>query len=658
MKAARPTKAFILAAGFGTRMLPLSRSLPKPLMPLWGRPLLAHTLGLLKAWGVRDVLINAHHRANDILQFVLAHEAQGLRLQLSYEPEILGTGGALRKAAWFLDENPFWLINSDIAADLDPEALLRCHRRHHPLAALWLDPERGPRTVEMRRGRIISFRRNPSDRSDQSDLSDHLFTFCGLHLLSPRILRYLPEQEVFAGIITAYEKAIRAGERVLACCIPDSYWADVGSPEQYLESHREILARRRAGLRGGSLADPGTVGRAKVLARHGVTLHGFAAVAHDAHLARGAVLEDAVIWNGVRVHPAGAARHAVIGPAAEVFRPVTHVALRAGDALEPHEIEALARRGWNPDRCTVEVFSARGSARTFYRVHAPDRTMILVRYSREREENALYAGQARFLQSLGFPVPRILAHDPDRQTLLMEDLGTISLSDICEHGSRREVRAHYRRVLDQVARLHGRGAEQAARRRLRLMKPFSRALYRWEHEYFITHFLKGYLDLRAGEVRGIRQDLERVARRLGRAPRVLIHRDLQSSNILVRRGRPFFVDFQGMRLGPAAYDLASLLCDPYVMLPERVQVELLRYYARRARDANAEALFWWAAVQRLAQALGAYARLGRLPGAARFLSHIPPALIMLDRALAHTAPLPHLQNLVHSRLPPIRRGTR
>ena len=120
MRTALPNKAFVLAAGFGTRMLPLSRDLPKPMMPLWGRPLLEHVLLLLRDWGVRDVLVNTHHRPGELIRWAAGRPVAGLRVNFSFEPEILGTGGALRRAAWFLDDRPFWLINADVAADLDP----------------------------------------------------------------------------------------------------------------------------------------------------------------------------------------------------------------------------------------------------------------------------------------------------------------------------------------------------------------------------------------------------------------------------------------------------------------------------------------------------------------------------------------------------------
>ena len=118
----RPTRAIILAAGFGTRLDPLTRMEPKALLPLWGVPMLEHCLARVRDWGVRDVLVNCHAKAEAIVEFLWTHKLDGLRVQISYEPDILGTGGVLYHASWFLDCQPFWLLNTDVACSLDPVA--------------------------------------------------------------------------------------------------------------------------------------------------------------------------------------------------------------------------------------------------------------------------------------------------------------------------------------------------------------------------------------------------------------------------------------------------------------------------------------------------------------------------------------------------------
>ena len=240
-----PDKAVILAAGYGERLLPLTRVRPKPLVPIWGKPVLRHAMEMLRSWGVRDVLVNAHYHAGALLEYLRSHPVPGLRIQISFEPEILGTGGPLVRARWFTGMEPFWMMNADVLADVNPAAFRRAFTRKNVIAALWMHPSRGPRTVEITRDTIRSFHsRNPG--------SPGTCTFCGLQLLSPRILQYLPPSG-FSSIIQAYEKALQSGERIAPIVTPDAFWADIGTPASYLEAHSEIRSAARRGQSGARL---------------------------------------------------------------------------------------------------------------------------------------------------------------------------------------------------------------------------------------------------------------------------------------------------------------------------------------------------------------------------------------------------------------------
>ncbi len=594
MSVTGPKRAFVLAAGYGTRMLPLTRDLPKPLMPLWGKPLLQHALEMLARWGVRDVLINLHHKPGDILEFLRGHSGFGLRIALSFEPEILGTGGALQKAGWFVDEQPFWLINSDVTANLNPAPLVRAFQRGNPIAALWLHPSRGPRTVEMRNGRITNF-------ASSKPGAPGTYTFCGLHLLSPRILRHIPESG-FAGIIDAYVRAMRRGEKVLGVCIKNSYWADLGTPAQYLDAHAET--------------------RAAVGSKRDKT---FVAVGANCAIARDAVVTDSVLWDGTQVASGACVHRSVIGRGTRVEGRVEGVACRGDIGLERAEAAAITAAGMKPEDTTIYPLSARGSARTFTRVQVGARTVMLIRYSVEREENALYCGHARFLARAGIRVPKVLADCPAERVAVMEDLGSRSLTAAIKGAAPARVFDLYRKVLDEVVRLHEKGTALARKSRVRLMPPFDERLYRWERDFFADQLLRRRMGIRPALIRAAAAELARVAGRLLLEPRVLIHRDLQSSNIYLTEKGPALIDFQGMRMGPAAYDLASLLCDPYVALPVELQARLLAYYNRKARVPVPEEVFRLAVVERLAQAMGAYVRLGRIPGMRPFERYITQA---------------------------------
>lgn len=635
----------MLAAGFGTRMRPLTHDLPKPLMPVWNVPVIEHTLAMLRRWGVRDVLVNLHHRADRLFEYLRERPADGLRIALSFEPAILGTGGALRKAEWFLRGGPCWVTNADVVCDLDPGALLRAYRPRRTMAVLWMQEERGPRTVEMARGRITDFRsRRPG--------TPGTYTFTGLQLLNPALLRhdrpFLPVEPVFGSSITAYERALADGWTVAGVCVPRSYWADVGTPQQYLQCHRELLEARRKGRPGTRLLAGVRVGSASG--------RGFAAVSPRASVHPDAVLRDAVVWEGAVVEAGARLEQAVVGRDTRVRGLVRGVAMPAVTALDAAECGALSALGWKPEVCTALPLGPRGSARTFTRVRQAGRDVMLVRYDPERLENTLYAGHTRFLARVGVPVPRILFDDPRTCVTVLQDLGDASVETWVPDRPEREVRRLYERVLDGVLAFHEAGGRAARRQRLRMVPSFRPVLYRWERNYFAEHMLRQRQQRPAAEITRLKRELAGVAARLQRAPRVLVHRDLQSSNLLLQRGRPFFIDYQGMRYGPAVYDLASLLCDPYVELPEPLCRDLLDYYASRCRTPRlVRELFWYGVVQRLAQALGAYARLGSRAETRYFARYIPPALRMMARALRHVPGLPALRSWCAEAQGPARR---
>lgn len=643
-----PRKAVILAAGFGTRMFPLSLDTPKPLMPLWGKPILEHILKMLARWGIEDALINLHHQPEAICDFVRRRRAPRPRVALSFEGELLGTGGALRRASWFFDREPFWIINADIAAELEPYPLLRAFNQRKVIAALWLEPSRGPRTVEMAAGRVTNF---TSSRPG----TDGTYTFCGLQIVSPQLLKYIPPQG-FSSIVQAYQQALARAWQIAGVTVEHSYWADLGTPTSYLEAHREILSRQRAKAPGGGL-----LGREQLLAmqkwRRRIHFHGFLSAGSNVTISKGAQIEDAVIWNNARITAKAVVARAIIGQGCEVHGRVRQLAVQSVYSLAQPENTSdiplamtLQFLGWSPAETTVIPFEPRGSARFFTRLDNRGRRVILVRYSLEREENALYTRHARFLKSIALPVPAIIHDVPARNFFIMEDLGDESLQSLSRTWPRARLMAFYKKILFFVARWHSIGAAAAGRRRLVMVAPFSPDLYCWEREFFSHHFLHTQIHLTPPTVAPILAELSAVAEKLLKSPLVLVHRDLQSSNILRASSRPFFIDFQGMRLGAAAYDLAALLCDPYVELPLAAIPQLLGTYNRliSRRQRVSEPLFWLAAIQRLAQALGAFGRLSANPETAWFGDYIAPGVRMMRRAVEQSGKCPQLLNVLNS----------
>ncbi len=280
-----------------------------------------------------------------------------------------------------------------------------------------------------------------------------------------------------------------------------------------------------------------------------------------------------------------------------------------------------------------------GSDRQFWRGRGKAAGLIAVFYGPEKAENGRYAHCADFLHRHGVRVPAVLAHDEAWRRLLMEDAGT---EDLWLHRNepwpaRREL---YAKALREAARMHALDLEKAASEHV-LREPFDAVLYRWEQDYFFNHFLGSET---AATWRAA-VPLDAQAEELAARPRVLVHRDLQSQNVMVHDGEVTLIDFQGMRAGLAGYDVASLLYDPYVPMTSGEREELSGIYAGLAGRADPQG--WQrelqaGARQRLMQALGAYGFLGRVKGKTAFLRHIPVAaerLAVLCEADAAWQPL-------------------
>jgi aminoglycoside/choline kinase family phosphotransferase len=301
----------------------------------------------------------------------------------------------------------------------------------------------------------------------------------------------------------------------------------------------------------------------------------------------------------------------------------------------------------------LSPLEGRGSDRTYTRLRwNHGGTAILVRYEPARVENTYFADIAVFLRGIHLPVPRVMHHDPDHGILIMEDLGNTDLWFFREETW--EIRRPlYQKTLTVVHRLHSVPEKDFPSGRVRLMEGFGPELYRWEQDYFKAHFVRDVcgIEMESSLERGLDSELSLLAERLSASARSLVHRDLQSKNVMIRGGEPFLIDFQGMRFGSPFYDLGSLLCDPYVVFPGEEQEQLLSFYYGLSKwnlDWNAfQAMFRMASVQRLMQALGAYGFLGLRKGLPAFLSHIPAGLHALRRATADVPSLRHLRELSH-----------
>jgi aminoglycoside/choline kinase family phosphotransferase len=295
----------------------------------------------------------------------------------------------------------------------------------------------------------------------------------------------------------------------------------------------------------------------------------------------------------------------------------------------------------------LSQLAGRGSDRTYYRVRwGTSNSVILVRYQPGRIENRYFADIARFLLNNGIPVPKIIRHDAANCLIIMQDLGHTDLCSL-QHESWEIRKDLYQKTLAIALKLHSFEEDRLPSGGIRLMEPFGPDLYRWERNYFLDNFVHALcgIELEPNFKRQLEAELEALARRLASGRQSLVHRDLQSQNVIISGEAPFLIDFQGMRYGTRFYDLGSLLCDPYVVFSETERKELLSFYRELSKlpsEDGFQQMFWEASAQRLMQALGAYGYLGLHRGLSEYTVHIPAGLRNLQTAAEKSASLPKL----------------
>ena len=238
----------VFAAGLGTRLRPLTNDRPKALVEIGGRTLLEIVLSRLRIFGVGEVIVNTHHFADEVAEYLKARNNFGIRIEISREETLLDTGGGLKKAAWFFEENassrnePFFVHNVDVISTIDLARMLRFHLEHDALATLAVQKRTTSRPLLFDESGVLCGRRAGMDgEAEMARPAEKTGTlaFAGIHVISPKIFAKFSEAGVFP-IVPAYLRLVSEGERIVAFCADDSAWRDVGTPESMAHAEREM----------------------------------------------------------------------------------------------------------------------------------------------------------------------------------------------------------------------------------------------------------------------------------------------------------------------------------------------------------------------------------------------------------------------------------
>ena len=237
-------RAMILAAGLGTRLRPLTDSRPKALVEVGGRTLLEITLSRLRAFGVHDVIINVHHFAEMVHDYLKANGNFGMHIEVSHEALLLDTGGGLKKASHFFlgdfstFDEPFILHNVDVISTIDLRRMVQSHAETHALATLAVQERETSRYLLFDEKLQLCGRRSGSGEKGETvrpAAAVWALAFCGVHVISPRIFGMMTEEGAFS-IITSYLRLAAGGEKICAFHADEYYWRDLGKPEHVVQA--------------------------------------------------------------------------------------------------------------------------------------------------------------------------------------------------------------------------------------------------------------------------------------------------------------------------------------------------------------------------------------------------------------------------------------
>ena len=243
-------KAMILAAGLGTRLRPLTDDRPKALVEINGRTLLEITLSRLREFGVSEVIVNAHHFADVLIDYLRRNHNFGMRIEISREDVLLDTGGGLKKAAYFFlrdaTDEPFILHNVDVLSGIDLHEMLRVHLEQNTLSTLAVQDRKTSRYLLFDErselcGRRIAKSDDPNGATEmvRAITNPQPLAFCGIHVISPRLLALMREDGVFS-IIDTYLRLAAAGEKILALRADQYYWRDLGRSEHIAQASADL----------------------------------------------------------------------------------------------------------------------------------------------------------------------------------------------------------------------------------------------------------------------------------------------------------------------------------------------------------------------------------------------------------------------------------
>ncbi|MBN4079939.1 NDP-sugar synthase [bacterium AH-315-C08] len=311
-------KALILAAGFGTRLQPLTNELPKPLFPVLNRPILEHTLHFLSSQGIKEIAINLHHRPEKIIDYFGDGKGFGVNLHYSKEEKILGTAGGIKKLQSYFQDETFLVINSDVFADINLNDVLKFHIEKKARLTLVVrqdaNVEKYKSIQRVEEGRIVHFLGKGIKNSEP--VTQVMFT--GIQIIEPDIFSRIPEDK-FCGTTEDVFPGMIQDELPIYGFLHDGYWIDMGTRETYIQAQADALDGKLSlktsssrNPEGALIVPPVHIGKDCEISQD-AQVGPYAVLGDGCRLRSGAVVENSILWTGATVGNNSSVQNSIIG---------------------------------------------------------------------------------------------------------------------------------------------------------------------------------------------------------------------------------------------------------------------------------------------------------------------------------------------------------
>jgi NDP-sugar pyrophosphorylase family protein/aminoglycoside/choline kinase family phosphotransferase len=686
-----PINIFILAAGLGERLRPITNHIPKPLIPILGKPVLQIVLEKVSVLPANKIGINLHHKKEFIANWIKQSDFSK-KVELFPENTILGTGGALKNAETFLN-NIFLVYNSDIVSDIDLDKLVEFHlssgnlvtlavhdyqefnklvlnekgflkgimKNHpHPL----LPPSMGGETKERPNSRwgnannenfpcpggSVSIFTPPSlggrglggggdEQLPPQTETNRLIAFTGVAVYSPEFLKFLPQGA--SSVVDAWLKAVQQGYKIGTLDVSGCYWSDIGTPASYAKAIIDEL-----GKNGEMVYIHPSVKRCKY-----IEMDGYVVIEEESVTNKGVSIRNCIMLPGSHTKSDSHYESCILGP---------------GFKIDLSKSEVL---GFSRDVDALHIGTG-GSDRKYFRVKRDNHSAVLMQCPDGDPDFQRHIEYTRFFKRTCVPVPQLIDVDSDKMSAFFEDLGDISLYSWLKCPRHEEqIERMYEEVLDILVIVHTAATKHVSECMYLTDRIFDYEHLRWETGYFMERFVEGVRNMKVNNLLTLNDEFHRLALKVDSFRKTVIHRDFQSQNIMITRGTPRLVDYQGARIGPPAYDLASILWDPYYPIDDDSRERLLNYYINEVskicsgkhlmktnppsppllkkggkgglldnrdilfNETDFELTLLPCRLQRHMQALGAYGFLSKIKGKKYFMKYVPEGLRLLKEDL-------------------------